>query len=166
MKSWYLIQTKPRQETVAQENLIRQGYSIYLPMAPIRRRRNNRTRSEVGPMFPRYLFIHLDTGIDDWRPLRSTVGVSKVVRFGLEPAKVLDTLVTALRQREDKRGIQIIPEAKLEKGQPIRVTDGLFEGYEGLFHARTARDRVIILINILENQARIEIEQENIEVIS
>ncbi len=166
MKSWYLIQTKPRQEIVAQENLNRQGYPTYLPMAQIRRRRNNRARTDIGPMFPRYLFIHLDAGIDDWRPLRSTVGVNNVVRFGSNPARVPDILITALRQREDNRGIQILPKAKLRKGQPVRVAEGLFEGYEGLFHAKTSRDRAIILINILDKQARIEIEQENIEVIS
>ena len=166
MKYWYLIQTKPRQESISQENLNRQGYTTYLPLVPIRKRRNNRTRFEVGPMFPRYLFIHLDAGIDDWRPLRSTIGVSNVVRFGVVPAKISDILITALRQREDDRGIQILPEAKLVKGRTIRIAEGPFEGYEGLFHAKTARDRVIILINILDKQARIEIEQENIEVIS
>ena len=29
---WYLIHTKPRQESVALENLERQGYQCYLPV--------------------------------------------------------------------------------------------------------------------------------------
>ncbi|NIN33844.1 MAG: transcription/translation regulatory transformer protein RfaH, partial [Gammaproteobacteria bacterium] len=59
MKSWYLIHTKPRQEKLAEENLERQGYEIYLPMAEIRRKRRGRSVRVIDPMFPRYLFIHL-----------------------------------------------------------------------------------------------------------
>ena len=32
MKSWYLIQAKPKSEQLAKENLERQGYETYLPL--------------------------------------------------------------------------------------------------------------------------------------
>ncbi|MCI0507213.1 MAG: transcription/translation regulatory transformer protein RfaH, partial [Gammaproteobacteria bacterium] len=31
MKYWYTVHTKPRQEAIAEENLLRQGFTVYLP---------------------------------------------------------------------------------------------------------------------------------------
>lgn len=165
MKCWYLIHSKPQQEYLARENLERQAYEAYLPLAPVRRRRRGRTYTEPGPMFPRYLFIHLDDGIDDWRPIRSTLGVSTLVRFGQVPARVPDGLIAMLKDREDEDGIQILPFDALQKGQKIRIAEGSFEGYEGLFEARSGRDRVVILLKILEKQLRIEIDQSKVEAV-
>ena len=166
MKCWYLIHSKPQQENLARENLERQGYETYLPLALFRRRRRGRAYSEPGPMFPRYLFIHLGAGVDDWGPIRSTLGVSTLVRFGQTPARVPDDLIQVLRNKEDVDGIQVLPPNLLNKGQKIRIAEGPFEGYEGLFEAQTGKDRVVILLNILEKLARLEIERDKIEAVS
>ena len=103
MKAWYLIQSKPRQESIAQENLQRQGYDTYLPMAYLRRRQRGRFTTNTGPMFPRYLFIHLCSENDDWRPLRSTVGVSKSRLFWSD-AGPCSGRINQRSQRTRKRG--------------------------------------------------------------
>ena len=59
-KSWYLVYTKPRQEEVALTNLTRQGYGVYLPRLRQLRKRSGKQVPVVEPLFPRYLFIHLD----------------------------------------------------------------------------------------------------------
>ena len=69
MKNWYLIYTKPHKEQLARENLERQGYEIYLPMARLRRRRMGKGATRIEPLFPRYLFIHLDAKTDNWSPI-------------------------------------------------------------------------------------------------
>ena len=76
MKSWYLIYSKAREEKLAQEHLERQGYEIYLPLILARIKQRGRTKKSIQPMFPRYLFIYLSDQTDDWRPIRSTIGVS------------------------------------------------------------------------------------------
>ena len=95
-KSWYLVYTKPRQEALAQANLERQDYGVYLPKVRQMRRRRGKQEAVVEPLFPRYLFIHLDTQSDNWGPIRSTFGVASLVRFGSEPAQVPDELVAHL----------------------------------------------------------------------
>lgn len=54
------------------------------------------------PLFPRYLFIRFGRGdsAPSWTPIRSTKGVSRLVSFGVEPAKVADRLVDTLRAQE------------------------------------------------------------------
>jgi len=98
-KAWYLVYTKPRQEGLAQENLARQGYGVYLPRVRLMRKRQGRPVAIIEPLFPRYLFIQLDTQSDNWGPIRSTFGVASLVRFGNEPAKVPDNFVAHLKSQ-------------------------------------------------------------------
>ncbi len=81
-RSWYLIYAKPRMEPVAEEHLTRQGYGVYLPRVRATHRLRGRYRERVDPLFPRYLFIHLDQCNDNWGPIRSTQGVAGMVRPG------------------------------------------------------------------------------------
>ena len=59
--SWYLVHTKPRQEDVALAKLERQGYECYLPRMRIERIRRRKAEDATEPMFPRYLFVRLDS---------------------------------------------------------------------------------------------------------
>lgn len=163
MTSWYLIQTKPRQETIARDNLARQGYETYLPLAPVRRRRRERSYLEPGPMFPRYLFILLSEGIDDWGPIRSTLGVASLVRFGQTVARVPDKLIATLKTREDEHGIQKLPEKTYLPGDKVRISGGPFEGYEAVIHATSSRERVILLMKVIENFVKVELDSRYLE---
>jgi len=163
MKSWYLIYSKPQQERIANDNLQRQGYMVYLPLASVRRRRKGRTVRVIDPIFPRYLFINLSDQTDDWGPIRSTIGVSSLVRFGQVPAKIPDSLIQGLRLREDSDGIQEIPEREFKFGEKVRISEGIMEGFEAIFQCQKSNDRVILLLKLAENITRIDIESSQIE---
>ena len=159
MKAWYLMHSKHRLEVVASEQLQRQGYETYLPLAPVRRRKRGRMFSDVGPMFPRYLFIYLSDKTDDWGPIRSTIGVANLVRFAQSPARVPDNLIEALKQREDSKGVQILASTGFEQGEKVRIAEGPFEGYEAIFQAHTSKDRVILLLQIAEKQISLRLDE-------
>jgi len=153
-KSWYLIYTKPAQEKVALLNLERQEYQAYLPLRRQMRRRQGRRMEIIEPLFPRYLFIHLDTHTDNWGPIRSTIGVTSLVRFGHEPARVPDSLIDYLKQQEGREGLHVWAEPAFKKGDRIRVAEGVFKGYEGILLARTSRERVMLLLDALGRKVR------------
>ncbi len=160
---WYLVYCKPRQEATARRNLERQGYKTYLPLLRQRRRRQGRSVTVVAPMFPRYLFIRLNQDTDNWSPIRSTLGVVSLVRFGHAPAAVPDDLVATFRNREDNEGIQRWPEETYRRGTKIRITEGGFAGYEGIFLARSSKDRVTVLLDVLGRHARATIDTGAVE---
>ncbi|MEX2353825.1 MAG: transcription/translation regulatory transformer protein RfaH [Gammaproteobacteria bacterium] len=164
--SWYLIQTKPRQEQLARANLERQNYTVYLPFARLRRRRRGKSVTEPGPMFPSYLFIALSEGRDEWGPIRSTIGVARLVRFGESFARVPEQLIQVLKQREDSAGIQPLPERPFQVGDAVRVAEGPFEGYEAVIHARSARERTVILLKVIENYIKVQLDPKYLEPIN
>jgi transcriptional antiterminator RfaH len=163
MKNWYLIHTKPKQETIAKDNLERQDYIVYLPMAVIRRKRRGKTVRVVEAMFPRYLFIHLSEQTDDWGPIRSSIGVSSLIRFGIEPARIPQTLIDALRARENSEGIHELPVKDFEQGQKVVISEGPFEGYEALFTSHEGNERVSLLLKIAGKGIKIQLKQSLIE---
>ncbi len=162
-KSWYLVYTKPRQEEVAQTNLVRQGYGVYLPHVREARKRQGRRTMVVEPLFPRYLFIHLDTHTDNWGPIRSTLGVASLVRFGQEPARIPDELVDFLKARASEAGLHDWAEQNYRAGDKVRVAEGAFRGYEGIMLARTSRERVVVLLDILGRQVRTKVDRVHLE---
>ncbi|MBT9612757.1 MAG: transcription/translation regulatory transformer protein RfaH [Burkholderiales bacterium] len=162
-KAWYLIYTKPRQETLAQENLERQGYGVYLPKVRQMRRRRGKQEAVVEPLFPRYLFIHLDTQSDNWAPIRSTFGVASLVRFGSEPAQVPDELVAHLKSQEGQEGLHEWAEPKMKVGDRVRVAEGPLKGVEGILLAKSGQERVMLLLEMLGKEVRTHLTTSQIE---
>jgi transcriptional antiterminator RfaH len=154
--SWYLVHTKPRQEDIALANLERQGYECYLPQMRIERIRRRKAEVATEPMFPRYLFIRLDSSDQgkSWSPIRSTLGVSQLVHFGARAAKVDDTLVDLLRQRE-----RALPtEAMFHSGDSVVIADGPFAGIEAIYQTADAECRAFILLEILSKPVSMHID--------
>jgi transcriptional antiterminator RfaH len=163
MRAWYLIYSKPQLERVAQENLERQGYPSYLPLIRNRRRRKGRYVSLIEPMFPRYLFVRLSDETDNWGPIRSTIGVANLVRFGMRAARVPDSLIEMMEQR-DEEGVQTLAPPDLKPGDQVRIVEGVMAGYEAIFQARTGKERVVLLLQLAQDRtARMQVSAHDIE---
>lgn len=163
MRAWYLIYSKPQRERLALENLERQGYLSYLPLIRNRRRRKGRYVSIIEPMFPRYLFVHLSDETDNWGPIRSTLGVANMVRFGMQAARVPDSLIEMMQER-DEEGVQTLAPPELEPGDQVLIVEGVMAGYEAIFQARTSKERVVLLLQLAQDRtARIQVSAHDIE---
>lgn len=159
---WYIVHTKPRQEKCALENLQRQGYQCYLPTLLCEKLRQGVFTLEDEPLFPRYLFIRLGRGdfAQSWAPIRSTKGVSRLVSFGVEPAKVADSLVETLRVHE--ASIQNKPERFFKPGERVCLTEAPFAGMEGIYQMADGERRVMVLIELLSKQVRVHVAPANL----
>ncbi|MBU0499446.1 MAG: transcription/translation regulatory transformer protein RfaH [Gammaproteobacteria bacterium] len=155
-KAWRLLFTKPRGEEDAARNLKDQGYEVYLPRLKAQKRVRGEYREIIEPLFPRYLFIHLIAGVDNWSPIRSTPGVSNLVRFGDRYASLPERIIEDLRQREDTAGLIPLKPPALDKGDRVRILDGPFQDIEAIIYARSGEERVILLLNIAGKEAKVQ----------
>ena len=162
-RSWYLIYTKPRQEYLARENLDRQGFVTYLPLVQQSRRRNGRYIKIIEPYFPRYLFIQLNTDTDNWAPIRSTLGVSQMVRFGGIPAVLPDDLITYLKQNDDSNGLQQQRQRDMSPGDRIEIVNGPFVGYQGIYQQQKSAERVAVLLDIIGKNAALTLSVHDLQ---
>lgn len=158
---WFAVCSKPRQELVAKENLLRQGFHVYLPRIQIKKRCRGKWVDVIEALFPRYLFIRIDPSQSSIAPVRSTRGVVGLVRFGGQPAVVADEVMDALIQRED-------PDSSLHQGgrslfsagEPIKLVEGPLAGMEGVFVQQDGEKRVIVLLELLGKANKVRVNRD------
>lgn len=145
-ETWYVVQTKPRQETRAREHLENQDINCFLPMLRVEKIRRRRQQWVQEPLFSRYLFIGFGDSGEKWSAVRSTRGVSQIVAFGGVPARVPPEWIKEFFPRK-------LPEVPLfDLGQRVVITEGPFKGVEGVFQQRDGETRAIVLLELLNKQ--------------
>ncbi|MCB1752625.1 MAG: transcription/translation regulatory transformer protein RfaH [Gammaproteobacteria bacterium] len=161
MKQWYTVYTKPNRESAAEENLQRQEIRTYLPLTSEKRRRRGKWLDCTVPLFSRYLFVHMDVAVQSTAAIRSTVGVSNLVRFSGEPAAVPEGLIELLRARTDtETGLIDIGKTQFQPGQKVIVVDGPFKDISGIFQHSNGEHRAMILLDLLGRQNSVAIDND------
>lgn len=155
---WYLLQSKPRQEFKSAQELENQGYEVFVPVIETQKIRANKVQSVIEPLFSRYLFIHLNKTTDNWAPIRCTKGVSSIVRFGGQAAKVSEELIEQLKHFLFNAPIQEI----FHTGDAIEVSAGPLKSLTGIFqNLKTISDgevRAMVLIDLMGKQQLLELQ--------
>lgn len=162
MQQWYVALTKAHQERIAEENLIRQGFHCYCPMITIERRRRKRWISLTEPLFSRYLFINLDRTLDDFSPIRSTIGVVKLVSFGSEPATISDVIIKNIRDKELSQYNKEITDSIWREGERFKIADGPMAGLEAIYQNKQGSERAIVLLQILGKESCLSVEKNSL----
>ena len=156
---WFVAHTQPHAEAKATSHLGRQGFDTYFPRYLKRRRHARRIETVAAPLFPRYLFVAVDTAAQRWRSIYSTIGVARLVCNGDEPTAVPEGIVEALKSREDANGfIKLEYRPPFRPGDKIRVLDGAFSSCLGLFEGMAERERIAILLELLGRKVRVVLD--------
>lgn len=146
---WYVVQTKARQEHVAEENLVRQGYLCHLPRIKIIKVVRNREVIHLDPLFPGYVFFQPGHAEHSIAPVRSTLGVLKIVRFGEEFAVLRPETLESIKQFELRQHAAQYEElTPIKPGVMVRVASGPLAGLEGLVSSFSEK-RVVVLFQLL-----------------
>lgn len=163
MKHWYVVQTKPRKEREAEENLQRQGFHTYLPWLQGGWRRGSDWNKVIEPLFPRYLFIYVDMHKESVAPIRSTRGVTQLIKFGQHIQPVDPGVIDYLKLREDlESGCYIAQEKSFAKGDKMEIREGPFEGLVGIYEKTSGEGRVVVLLSYLGGQNRVTLPGQQI----
>ena len=157
--NWFAVYTKPRQERVALENLERQGFSCFLPMAINPYQRRSEKNKRIEPLVPRYLFLNAIADQQSLGPVRSTRGVATLVRFGKEIARLPNQVIDLITQRCDpETGLVQLDPVPVEPGDRVKVFDGPMAGLEGIFKERKGEKRALLLATLLGTESTIEVD--------
>ena len=135
---------------MAEENLRRQGFECLLPRVRRVLRGASGLKSRVESLFPSYLFLRADPEHLSLASVRSTRGAVGLVRFGAEPVRVPEHVISGIRDRiRDGDGLVRLDAPELSAGAHVRVTEGPLLDWEGVFVAREGLERVRLLLSLL-----------------
>ena len=162
---WYVVHTKVKQEQLALDNLQRQNFVVYLPRYKRLKRVRDQQEMLFEPMFPRYIFVQPSSDQQSLAPIRSTLGVTNIVRFGnipaIVPADVMER-IHAFEAERNNQGVQQI--SPFKEGVQVRVASGPFAGLEGLI-SDVSNQRVVVLMQLLTKETRVSLSPHQLEVV-
>ena len=161
---WVVVNTHPHKESLAIENLQRQGFRTYCPMARRRIRHARREQDVLRPLFPGYVFTQVDTTLQRWRSIVSTFGVRSLVSFGDRLSFLQDDFIQALMFREVDGAI-VRPTTPYAVGQQVRVSGGPFDGIVATIIELNEKDRLVVLLNLLKRPVRVKLETSDVAAI-
>jgi transcription antitermination factor NusG len=153
---WYVIETQRHREPVARAMLGERGIASYLPC--IAQWPRPAVGAAIAPLFPGYLFVRVALAEQAHRVVR-TNGVKAFVAFGEAPVPIAASAIDFLRNREGPDGLIRCGMADAD-GAAVRIIDGPFRGLTAVVTERlTARDRVRVLMEILQRQTTVELPE-------
>jgi transcriptional antiterminator RfaH len=115
----------------------------------------------LAPFFPGYLFVKVCLEVDRWQTIDSTIGVSKLVRFGALPTPLPPGLLEDLQRSSDGRGVLGFQDT-LQEGDRITIVGGAFNAVRGIYEANTDAARVQVLLDMMSRQVRISVPRSEV----
>lgn len=162
--SWFLAQIKPNSHNIAERNLSRQGFRIFLPMQEETKRARGKFTTQMRPLFPGYLFVALDLLRGGWRAVNSTYGITRIVSLGKEPTPVPLDLVSQLMLRCDREG-KLLPPKLLKPGDEVTLTKGPFTNFVATIESIAPDKRVWVLMELMGAQTRVAVSVDHLKAI-
>jgi transcriptional antiterminator RfaH len=150
--AWYVCFTKPRQEAVALQRLQAQGFDAYLPELSRWVRHSRGWKRSCCALFPRYLFVRPAHAAQSISPIRSTGGVTSLVRFGPQLARLPQTHFEAL-QGVLAQAAEALPSHPFTEGMAVAFAEGPLKGLQGMVSC-VAEERVTVLFTLVGQAQR------------
>jgi transcription antitermination factor NusG len=159
-RKWYAVFTLPQNEKAVVRHLAMREVESFLPTYETTKVWKNRQRVRtVLPLFPTYLFVHID------RHQRSRVlespGVIHIVGNNREQVPVPDAEIDLLRS--GIRGRNMEPFRELAVGKKVRIKSGSMEGVQGVLVRRGNGLRFVLAFEMINQYAAIEVDAEDLE---
>jgi transcriptional antiterminator RfaH len=157
--NWYAVNTKPRQESLADLNLRRLSVETFCPLLKRERGMRQKRQIVIEPLFPGYLFARFDMDTH-FRAVNYAMGVRSLVSFGSNPVVVEDAVVESIQSRLQDGCIFVKP-VSFMPGEIVRIEGGPFQGLEAIFEREmNGQQRAVLLLKALSFQARVVVDFE------
>ena len=162
MEHWYALNTKPNSEYQVAVALKERGIKTYLPEVEALKAYQTR---KSKPLFPCYLFARADLESLDLSQLQWTPGLRNIVAFGERPVPVSDQIINLIRcQLSENKATGGLSDCPFQPDDPVRITTGPFQDMLAIFEGPiTSAERVQVLLNILGQASRVQVDVTNLE---
>ena len=162
---WYVVQTKPREEERADDNL--RAWKVETLAPKIKNRRvnefSNRCTFITKPLFPGYIFARFDASTL-LHNVNSTRGIQRVVRFGDVLVPVDDQVIDMIRSGMTDDGFVEVGTEELA-GRKFTIRGGPLSGLAGVLEREMKdKERVMLLLNCVSYQGHFTVEKDRLEV--
>jgi transcription antitermination factor NusG len=158
-RNWHAVYTVPQHEKSVVKHLDLREIESFLPVYETVRVWKNRQRMKlILPLFPTYLFVHINFR-ERARVLQSP-GVLQIVG-NRECAYIPDSEVEFLRSGLCRQRIE--PYRDLVVGEKVRIKSGVMQGLQGTLVRKSNSMRFVLTVELINQHAAIQVDAEDLE---
>lgn len=155
LEPWRVAHVRSRHEKMLARHLMERSISFYLPQMEKALVRAGRRRVSHVPLFPGYVFFR-------GGPAARQIALRSNVVANLLEVEDQDLLAQELQQirRLQIAGASLVPVEDFDAGDPVRITDGAFAGYQGIVVRSGRGDRLLVAVSLLRKAVAVEFARE------
>lgn len=163
--NWYAIHVKSRHEFQVSERLTKAGIEAFLPVVERFRRWKDRKKLINFPLFPGYLFVHIDKNPQSRLTVLKTKGIVRLLGTAPgEPEPVPEEQIISLKKLVENKA-DLNPYPYLNEGQRVRIKRGTLAGVEGIFVKKLGQHMLVLSVDILQKGVSLKLDASEIETI-
>jgi transcription antitermination factor NusG len=158
--NWFAAYTNSHHEKRVAAQRAERRIESFLPLYATRHRWRNGCEMNLDlPLFPNYVFVH----VDPRKRVRvlEVPGVVSLVGFGRTLAPLPDFEIEALRSAIGQRKIE--PHPYLVIGERVRIKAGPMTGMEGVLVRRKSNFRVVLALDAIMQSVAVEVDADELE---
>jgi transcription antitermination factor NusG len=159
-RNWYAVFTIPQSEkSVAKHLDVREIESFCPTYDSVRIWKNRQRRKLVLPLFPSYLFVHINPR--QRSKVLESPGVLRIVGKKREYLALPDSEIEFLRSGVCRQRIE--PYRELVLGERVRIKNGIMQGVQGTLVRKGDSMRFVLTLELINQHAAIEVDAEDLE---
>jgi transcription antitermination factor NusG len=159
-RKWYAVYTVPQHEKSALKQLEMREVESFLPTYETVRVWKNRQRLKLSlPLFPTYLFVHIDSR--ERTAVLQSPGVLRIVGNAKECVPLPDSEVDFLRSDFCKQRVE--PYRDLVVGEKVRIKSGVMQGLQGTLVRKSNSTQFVLTLELINLHAAIRVDAEDLE---
>ena len=161
--NWYAIYTKPRHEFVVHGELQKKGIESFLPTFKRLQQWKDRKKFVEFPLFPGYLFVHVQHDSAAFLNVLKTRGVVTFISStpGNPSTVAVEEIQSLKLLLESGEELDVYP--NLKEGELIRVKRGPLKGAEGILSVKENQYQFMVNIHLLGRSVGVKLYADELE---
>ena len=161
---WYAVYVRSRHEFHVFERLSMANIDIFLPTVERLSKWKDRKKMVNFPLFPGYLFVHINKSYNNMLTVLKTNGVVRFLGISpREPEPIPEEQIISLKRIIESKEL-IAPYPFLKEGQRIRIKSGPLAGVEGLLIEKSGQHSLVISVDILQQGVSLKVDASEVEI--
>lgn len=163
MKRWFALYVQPRKEKVVEQELLKRGYEVYLPLKQELRQWKDRKKLIDVPLIPSYIFMNIEEK-EMWDIVRIN-GCVKFVWFNGKPCPIPDNQIESIKLLLAKNVEIEQTSINPSSGDLVRIIEGKFTGLVGVFLHKKRKNNFAVRVASLGIDLTMNIDESKFELV-
>ncbi len=162
--AWFALQTRARAEKKVTTQLQGKGVETFLPVIREVHRWSDRRRLVHLPLFPGYVFVHINQSPKLRLSILSTFGVCGFVGVRGMGLPIPDKQILDVRTVVASP-VPFAPYPFLRSGRRVRLRGGCLDGVEGTLVSTNSDQSVVVSIELVKRSLAVRVSGYDLEVV-